>query len=637
MMTDMSDHDRTSYDTDVVIVGLGPAGGTAALALASYGIRVHAVSMFPWVANSPRAHITNQRAVEVLRDLGVEDEARNYATPWDQMGDTLFTTSLAGEEIVRMQTWGTGDIRYGDYLSGSPCTMLDIPQPLMEPVLIKNAAERGAVISFNTEYLDHAQDEDGVTVRFRDVRSGTVFTQRARFLLGFDGARSKIAEQIGLPFEGELARAGTAYILFNADLSKYVAHRPSILHWIVNSKAGFGEIGMGLLRAIRPWDQWIAGWGFDMANGEPDVSDDVVLEQIRTLVGDPHLDVEIVSRSFWYVNQQWAEHYQSGRVFCGGDAVHRHPPSSGLGSNTSMQDAFNLAWKIAFVVKGYAGPGLLESYSPERVPVGKQIVARANQSRKDYAGLREWFDHESDDPVAAGLAKLKEPSSEGVALRERLYEALEVKNAEFNAQGVELNQRYTSSAVVPDPEAGEEVWVRDRELYLQATTRPGAKLPHAWLVGADGTRISTLDVTGKGMMTLLTGLGGQAWKRAAAKLDLPFLRTVVVGEPGTIDPYGYWRRVRDIDEAGALLVRPDGYVAWRHSAPVWDDTEALTSLENALTAVLDHSASDNGNPSGTNEPQYSTRAVPIVVPHVTAEDAAPASATRTTTVEGENR
>ena len=411
----MNDHDPT-YDTDVIIVGLGPAGGTAALALATYGVRVHAVSMFPWVANSPRAHITNQRAVEVLRDLGVEDEARTYATPWDQMGDTLFTTSLAGEEIVRMQTWGTG-ARYGDYLAGSPCAMLDIPQPLMEPVLIKNAAERGALISFNTEYLDHSQDEDGVTVRFRDVRSGTEFTQRARFLLGFDGARSKIAEQIGLPFEGELARAGTAYILFNADLSKYVAHRPSILHWIFNSKAGFGEIGMGLLRAIRPWGQWIAGWGFDMSQGEPDISDDVVLEQIRTLVGDPELTIDIVSRSFWYVNQQWAEHYQSGRVFCGGDAVHRHPPSSGLGSNTSMQDAFNLAWKIAYAVKGYAGPGLLESYSPERVPVGKQIVARANQSRKDYAGLREWFDPTSDDPVTAGLAKLKAPSPEGAALR----------------------------------------------------------------------------------------------------------------------------------------------------------------------------------------------------------------------------
>ncbi len=619
--------DGSGYDTDVVIVGLGPAGGTAALALATYGVRVHAVSMFPWVANSPRAHITNQRAAEVLRDLGVEEEARRYATPWDQMGDTLFTTSLAGEEIVRLQTWGTGDLRYGDYLTGSPCAMLDIPQPLMEPVMVKNAAERGAIISFHTEYIDHVQDENGVTVRFRDVRSGNVFEQRARYLLGFDGARSKIADELDLPFQGELARAGTAYILFNADLSKYVAHRPSILHWIMNSKAGFGEIGMGLLRAIKPWNQWIAGWGFDMADGQPDVSDEVVIEQIRTLVGDPDLDIEIEARSFWYVNQQYAEHYQSGRVLCGGDAVHRHPPSSGLGSNTSVQDAFNIAWKLAFVVKGYAGPDLLETYSPERVPVGKQVVARANQSRKDYAGLREWFDNDSDDPVLDGLAKLKDPTPEGVARRERLYEALEHKNTEFNAHGVELNQRYESSAVVPDPDLAEEQWARDRELYLQATTRPGAKLPHAWLVDADGCRVSTLDVVGKGMMTLLTGIGGQAWKRAAASLDLPYLRTVVIGEPGTIDPYGYWRRVRETHEAGAILVRPDGYVAWRHAGPVWDDAEALASLDDALSRVLDRAGIRSGDDDSAVEtdasaaPQYSTAPASIAVPQATPDDA----------------
>jgi 2,4-dichlorophenol 6-monooxygenase len=605
--------DGSGYDTDVVVVGLGPAGGVAALALATYGVRVHAVTMFPWVANSPRAHITNQRAVEVLRDLGVEQEAKKYATPWDQMGDTLFTTSLAGEEIVRLQTWGTGDQRYGDYLQGSPSTMLDVPQPLMEPVLIKNAAERGAIVSFHTEYLSHEQDADGVTVRFRDVRTGQLFEQRARYLLAFDGARSKVAEQIGLPFEGELARAGTAYILFNADLSRYVAHRPSILHWIFNSKAGFGEIGMGLLRAIKPWDQWIAGWGFDMADGEPDLSEDVVVQRIRTLVGDPELEPEIVTKSLWYVNQQHATNYQIGRVFCGGDAVHRHPPSSGLGSNTSMQDAFNLAWKVAFVVKGHAGPGLLDSYTPERMPVGKQIVARANQSRKDYAGLREWFVPGSDDPVRDGLAKLKEPSPEGVALRERLYQALELKNTEFNAHGVELNQRYESGAVLPDPSVGPEDWPRHRELYLQATTRPGAKLPHAWLVGPDGTRISTLDVVGKGQMTLLTGRAGQAWKHAAQKLDLPFLRTVVVGEPGTIDPYGYWQRLREVHEAGAILVRPDGYVAWRHSAPVWDDAEALHQLEDALAAVL-HRPLAQQTGKQTDTPEYTTRAVPITVP-----------------------
>lgn len=606
--------DPNGFDTDVVVVGLGPAGGIAATALASYGVRVHAVTVFPWVANGPRAHITNQRAVEVLRDLGLEEDARKQATPWDQMGDTLFTTSLAGEEIIRLQTWGTGDLRYGDYLKGSPCTMLDLPQPQMEPILINAAASRGAVISFNTEYLDHTQDEDGVTIRLRDGRTGQVFTQRARYLLGFDGARSRIVEQLGLPLEGELARAGTAYIRFRADLTRYVEHRPSILYWIFNSKAGFGEIGMGLLRAIRPWEEWIAGWGFDMAAGEPDLSDDKVIAQIRTLVGDPSIEPEIVSKSLWYVNQQHATRYSEGRVLCGGDAVHRHPPSSGLGSNTSMQDAFNLAWKVAFAVKGYAGPGLLESYSDERAPVGKQIVARANQSRKDYAGLREWFDHDSEDPVTSGLKKLKAPTPEGVAVREQLYQALELKNTEFNAQGVELNQRYESVAVLPDPSVGEEEWAQHRELYLQATTRPGAKLPHAWLVGPDGRRVSTLDVTGKGQMTLLTGLAGVAWKQAADKLDLPLLRTVVIGEPGTIDPYGYWERIREIPEAGALLVRPDGYIAWRHNGEVWDTDVALQLVETALCRVLDRPNRLADADAAARRHEYSTRSVDITVP-----------------------
>jgi len=371
--------DGSGYDTDVIVVGLGPAGGIAAVALATYGVRVHAVTMFPGFANSPRAHITNQRAAEVLRDLGLEEDALRLATPWDQMGDTLFPTSLAGEEIVRLQTWGTGDERYGDYLKGSPCTFFDLPQPLMEPILVNAAVDRGAIVSFNTEYIDHVQDDDGVTVRFRDGRTGELFSQRARFLVGVDGAKSKIADDIGLPMHGELARAGSMYILFNADLSRYVEHRPSILHYIMNSKTGFGEIGMGLLRAIKPWNQWIAGWGFDMAAGEPKLSDEEITERIRSLVGEPDLEVEIVTRSVWYVNQQWAEYYSVGRVLCGGDAVHRHPPSSGLGSNTSMQDAFNLAWKLAFVVKGYAGQELLESYSAERAPVGEQVeIGRAH-------------------------------------------------------------------------------------------------------------------------------------------------------------------------------------------------------------------------------------------------------------------
>jgi len=171
-----------------------------------------------------------------------------------------------------------------------------------------------------------------------------------------------------------MARAGTVHAHFKADLSRYVAHHPSILHWILNPAGGFGEIGMGLLRAVRPWNEWIAGWGFDISKGQPDVGQENALAKICSLVGDPALEVEFMTVAPWYVNQAYAEHCSVGRIFCGGDAVHRHPLSSGLGSNTSMQGGFNLAWKLATVVKGEAGPALLETYSEERASVGKQVV-----------------------------------------------------------------------------------------------------------------------------------------------------------------------------------------------------------------------------------------------------------------------
>jgi 2,4-dichlorophenol 6-monooxygenase len=579
----------SEFQTDVLVVGTGPMGATTALALATYGVRVLVVNRYNWTANTPRAHITNQRAVEVLRDLGVEQEVRLEATPWEWMGDTLFTTSLAGPEIARLRTWGTGDERIGDYLQGSPCSLVDLPQDKMEPLLVKNAAARGAKFSFNTEYLAHVQDATGVTVQLRDLQTGREYEVRARYLVGADGARSKVMDDAGLTLEGQLARAATAYVLFRADLTRYVAHRPSILYWIVTSDTSFGEIGMGLLRAIEPWNQWIAGWGFDFKKGDPDFSPEEVKRRVRLLVGDPELEIEINTTSVWHVNQAHAPIYSKGRVFCGGDAVHRHPPSSGLGSNTCMQDAFNLAWKLAYVVKGHAGEGLLDSYTLERAPVGKQIVARANQSRLDYAPLNRCFrDTDAADPVAAGLEKLAAPGPEGVARRSALAEALKLKNYEFNAQGVELNQRCASTAVVPDPDAAEEAWKRDPQLYLQATTRPGAKLPHAWLVGADGRRVSTLDLVGKGRISVVTGIAGQAWADAAAELRLPFLRTVVIGAPGALDSYSSWHAVREIEEAGALLVRPDGVVAWRQRHGVANADQARRALQAALASILDN-------------------------------------------------
>ena len=175
-------------------------------------------------------------------------------------------------------------------------------------------------------------------------------------MVGADGARSTIVEHLDLPIEGRMARAGTVYTIFNADLSKYSKHRPSILNWIVTPDASFGEIGMGLLRAVRPWTQWIAGWGFDINKGEPDLSADNVLQKIRVLIGDPAIDLDIVRTSIWYINQAYVTQYSKERVFCGGDAVHRHPPSSGLGNNTCVQDGHNLGWKPCLRRQGLGRP-----------------------------------------------------------------------------------------------------------------------------------------------------------------------------------------------------------------------------------------------------------------------------------------
>lgn len=574
------------FDTDVLIVGSGPTGTTTALALATYGIRSHVVSMWNWLAHTPRAHITNQRAMEVFRDLGFEDQVLEQATAWEMMGDTPYTTSLAGEELIRQRSWGTGDKRKGEYLQASPCGLVDIIQPKIEPILLKNAAERGASFAFNTEYLRFEEDTDGVTVFLRERLTGREYTMRARYLVGADGARSSIAEQLDLPIEGQMARAGTVYTLFDADLTRYVEHRPSILNWIVSPDASFGEIGMGLLRAVTPWTRWIAGWGFDISKGDPDLSDDFVINRIKTLIGDPVVDVNLINTSVWYVNQAYATKYSHSRVFCGGDAVHRHPPSSGLGLNTCVQDAFNLAWKLAYVTHGFAGPELLETYSVERAPVGKQIVQRANQSRLDYAPLNACFRVPgAENPVLEGIKRFRDPGPDGKAARKAVLDALRLKDTEFNALGLELNQRYNSSAVVSDG-TGAEVSDRDPVLHLNPTTRPGAKLPHAWLVGRTGMRVSTLDIVGKGMMTLITGLSGDAWAAAAERLSLPFLKTVVIGAPEYQDLYCDWQEAREIDEDGVILVRPDGYVAWRKLAGVSSTDEAETMLREVLSAAL---------------------------------------------------
>jgi 2,4-dichlorophenol 6-monooxygenase len=579
--------------TDVMVIGTGPAGSATAALLATYGVNTLVINQYRWLANTPRAHITNQRTMEVLRDLGreVEDEAYMYATEQDLMGENVFCVSLAGEELGRMKSWGKSPKSRAEHQLSSPTQMNDLPQTFMEPLLFKTACSRGAQSRMSCEYVSHVQDKDGVTVTALDRLTNKNFTVRCKYLVGADGGNSKVAELENLPFEGKMGVGGSMNILFRADLSKYVAHRPSVLYWVMQPGADVGGIGMGLVRMIRPWNEWLIVWGYDISKPAPKVDAKMATQVARQLVGDPKLEIDLISANTWTVNNMYATKMQKGRVFIMGDAAHRHPPSNGLGSNTSIQDAFNLAWKLAAVVKGTATPKLLESYSKERSPIAKQIVTRANQSIMEFGpifqalGMDGGVDHAKIQRNMDGRCDTGEKAEKQ---REALRKAIEFKKYEFDCHGIEMNQRYKSSAVVADGLKAPGKGI-DMELHYVPTTSPGARIPHAWVFDKNGKKHSTLDICGKGHFTLITGIGGEAWaeaaKLAAKQFGLSFKTRVIGPRRDFEDHGGEWAAAREIADSGCLLVRPDQHVAFRATKL---SKTANKDLANAFRAILGH-------------------------------------------------
>ncbi|MCG3754463.1 FAD-dependent monooxygenase [Amycolatopsis sp. Poz14] len=576
-----------SFETDVLVVGAGPAGLTASALLAAQ--RVHAVTItkYPGTAHSPRAHITNQRTMEVFRDLGIEDAVREVAVPNELMGDNVWATSFAGQELARLKTWGSGTARHADYAAASPSAMCNIPQHILEPVLRAGAERHGAYLRFSTELVRISQMADAVHAVVLNRETGAEQEIVARYAIGADGGRSTVADQLGFVFDGESGLGRAANVWLEADLTRYTAHRPGTLYWMCQPGNDYW-VGSGTFICVKPWTEWVMLFMYDPAEGEPDLSPDAVRARASTIIGDPDVEVRIKAVSEWQINHLVARSYRRDRVFLAGDAAHRHPPANGLGTNTSVQDAFNLAWKLAAVVRGEAGEALLDTYDAERQPVGKQVVDRAMRSVEDMRPISQAFGFRPGQTSEEGwrsLDGLTADTPDGRARRAELRAAVELQNYQFNAHGVELGQRYASAAVASDGTPWPSP-ARDPELYYQATTQPGARLPHAWLEHA-GTPVSTMDITGHGQFTVLTGIGGQDWLEAAAKLATEFgielaSRQIGLGCEYT-DPLGDWERVREISERGCLLVRPDHHVAWR-SADLADDP--LGTLRDVLRQVL---------------------------------------------------
>jgi hypothetical protein len=268
--------------------------------------------------------------------------------------------------------------------------------------------------------------------------------------------------------------------------------------------------------------------------------------------------------------------------FCLGDAVHRHPPFNGLGSNTCVQDAYNLAWKIAYVTKGKANPSLLDSYTLERQPVGESIITRANQGLREHSPV--WEALGILDPSLSvrkqQFAELGEATPAGVSRREKFQAAIKGTAHEFHGVGVEMNQRYESNAVYLEDENPRPPLPRDPVLEHEITTFPGSRLPHAWLnTRIPGKQISTIVLAGHCSFSLFTGIGGEVWKSAAESVARVLgieIRAYSIGWGQDYeDVYFDWAQRREVCDDGCVLVRPDRFVAWRSKGKVANPEDKL--------------------------------------------------------------
>ena len=574
-------------ETDVLIVGAGVAGLTAAALLARQGVSAITISKYPSTANTPRAHITNQRTLEVMRDLGTESLLYQSGQSMDAVPSTVWTTTLAGRELARKRSWGTGIHRKGDYEAASPSKMVNIGQHLLEPILHRRALELGADVRFLNELIEISQDSSGVSASVRYRPTGDVHQIRARYVVGADGGRSTVAEQLGFEFDGETGLGFALNAWIEADLSRFVASRPGILYWTVSPGRVY-LFGSGTFLLVREWDEWVLQLSYDPATDDLDTSEEGVMARVRLAIGDDSVPVKIKGMNKWEINHVVARNYRVGRALLTGDAAHRHPPANGLGSNTSIQDSYNLAWKLAAVIQGRADEALLDSYSAERQPVGRQVIDRAVESIGNAIAVLSAIGVEVGQSEQAGweaLDVLSSPTPEGEARRQQLHRELELFDYGVHCHGVELRQRYQTGAVIGDGTP----WPADHadpQLFYQPTTHPGAYLPHVW-VEHDGTPVSSLDLVPADSWALITGVDGESWRDAAKQAAEEFGISIVTRAVGHgleySDVEGQWLVAREITDRGCLLVRPDRHIAWRS---VDASTDAAGSLRNVLQTIL---------------------------------------------------
>jgi 2-polyprenyl-6-methoxyphenol hydroxylase-like FAD-dependent oxidoreductase len=549
--------------TPVLIVGGGPVGLAASICLSRFGVRSLLVEQHATTTTHPKATVVNTRTFELFRQWGVEDKVRAGGLPMDKSRFTVWATSLTGYELGRLALAASGASKQGDPTAAmremgksSPTFTSICPQDVYEPIL-RDAAEAAPAgdVRFHTKLESFDADGDGVRAVIRSLDDGREQTVRAEYLLACDGAASPIREQLAVPMLGADNIGSILNIYLHADLTPHISGREGALYWILNADLA------GVFIALNNRDRWLFNTPFRLADGQSMAmfTPDHCARLVRRAVGDAGIALEIKSIDPWVMRSQVAERYQVGRIFLLGDAAHRFPPTGGFGMNTGVQDAHNLAWKIAGVLQGWASATLLETYGAERRPVGQfnadQSLRNSKQMPAPIAG---------GDAAGSPLAAIEENSPQGESIRQLIASGIGRTREHFSAAGQAKGFTYESAAIMPDG-SGSDVERSSVETYVPSA-RPGSVAPHAWVTHA-GSLCSLLDLYDSSFVLLSTAQG-EPWRTAAAALirqgGAP-LRQHTIGGDVVLENGSErdWCELYGIEADGAVLVRPDGHVAWR--------------------------------------------------------------------------
>jgi putative polyketide hydroxylase len=518
----------------VLIIGGGLTGLSAALCLARLNVDFLLIDRHATTSTHPKARALNPRTTEVLAALGLGPDLAENRSPIADNHQLIHVHSLAGEERIRLPR---APEEHLSLVSSHGWSMID--QNRLEPLLVEKLAQRAGEIRFGTEWTELDQEDGRVRVRIRDRKTGVESDVTADYLIAADGGRSALRAKLGIDVEGPGTLSSMVSYFFRADLTSQLRDRKIIAAYVLNDRF------KGTLMPLDNRDRWVFNVSYYPEKGEDPATFDRAWCERKTRdgIGVPDLDVEVLNDDLlpWEIAARVASRMRQQRVFIAGDAAHVMPPTGAFGASTGIQDVHNLCWKIAHVLHGHAGEELLDTYEIERLPVAHLVV--------DQSMLR---------------FTIRQGSS-----------FAEVSDRMLDELAVSFGYRYPVDTAQPERHC-------EVDDPREQRAEPGCRAPHV-MVGHDGRDVALHDLFEYGRFTLLIDRAGDGSADLAERLaDVTGpLTPRLVGPSAEPDQQGDWRRVYGLGAGGAVLVRPDGFIAAR-----WPQPPSRSAILAALNTAL---------------------------------------------------